>query len=118
MTPMTVYSFGDVVLVPFPFTDQTETKKRPAAVISSAAYHRERNDLILVAVTSQVRGELGIGEVPVVGWKEAGLIKPSILKPTLFTMTRSLVVKKLGKLSGSDRKALQESLLTILEIGR
>lgn len=113
---MTGYRFGDVVLVPF--TDQTETKKRPAAVVSSAAYHRERSDVILVAVTSQVRGALGIGEAPVTGWKEAGLINPSILKPILFTLERSLVVKRLGKLSSLDQKALQESLLTILEIGR
>ncbi|MFN6463580.1 MAG: type II toxin-antitoxin system PemK/MazF family toxin [Nostoc sp. DedVER02] len=32
---MTNYEFGDVVLVPFPFTDQTTTKKRPAVVVSS-----------------------------------------------------------------------------------
>jgi mRNA interferase MazF len=35
---MAAYSFGDVVLVPFPFTDQTGNKKRPAVVVSSAAY--------------------------------------------------------------------------------
>ncbi len=47
---MTDYEFGDVVLAPFPFTDQTATKQRPAVVISSMAYHRERWDLIIVAV--------------------------------------------------------------------
>ena len=40
---MTVYSFGDIVLVPFPFTDQTDRKKRPAVVVSSAAYHKKRS---------------------------------------------------------------------------
>jgi mRNA interferase MazF len=35
---MTNYEFADVVLVPFPFTDQTTTKKRPAIVVSSADY--------------------------------------------------------------------------------
>ena len=39
---MTGYEFGDVVLVPFPFTDQSAIKRRPAIVISSAAYHRAR----------------------------------------------------------------------------
>jgi hypothetical protein len=32
---MTSYKFADVVLVPFPFTDQTTSKKRPAVVVSS-----------------------------------------------------------------------------------
>jgi mRNA interferase MazF len=37
MPNTTIYSFGDVILVPFPFTDQTATKKRPAVVVSSDA---------------------------------------------------------------------------------
>jgi hypothetical protein len=36
------YSLGDVVLVPFPFTDQTTSKKRPAVVVSAEAYHQRR----------------------------------------------------------------------------
>ena len=50
---MTGYEFGDIVLVPFPLTDQSTTKRRPAVVISSQAYHRQRPDLIIMAVTSQ-----------------------------------------------------------------
>jgi mRNA-degrading endonuclease toxin of MazEF toxin-antitoxin module len=42
MPTTTGYEFGDVVLVPFPFTDQSTTKQRPAVIISSAAYQRER----------------------------------------------------------------------------
>ena len=56
--PTTCCEFGDVVLVPFPFTDQSTTKKRPAVVVSSDRYHRERQDLIILAVTSQVRDSL------------------------------------------------------------
>lgn len=33
------FSFGDVLLVPFPFTDQTGAKKRPAVVASSHGYN-------------------------------------------------------------------------------
>ena len=54
MRSTTTYEFGDVVLVPFPFTDQTTSKQRPAVVVSSAAYHRERRDLILLAITSEI----------------------------------------------------------------
>lgn len=54
---MTRFEYGDVVLVPFPFTDQSTSKKRPAVVVSSAAYNAERPDVIIIAVTSQVRAE-------------------------------------------------------------
>lgn len=38
---------GDVVLIPFPFTDLTTTKTRPAVVVSSAAYQSVRPELLL-----------------------------------------------------------------------
>ena len=34
------YEFGDIILVKFPFTDQSTTKKRPAVIISSSAYNQ------------------------------------------------------------------------------
>lgn len=114
MPTTTGCEFGDVVLVPFPFTDQTTTKKRPAVVVSSDAYHRDRPDLILMAVTSQVRPAAGVGEPALQHWKEAGLLKPSVLKPILATIEKGLVIRKLGKLDDQDRDALRRALKTIL----
>lgn len=111
---MTTFEFGDVVLVPFPFSDQTTHKKRPAVVVSSPAYHRARPDLLLLAITSQVRSPLGIGEAMIVHWQQAGLVKPSVLKPVLTTIEKGLVIKKLGHLVPADREELQEVLATIL----
>jgi mRNA interferase MazF len=62
------YHFGDVIVVPFPFTDQTTTKKHPAVVVSSEVYHRERPDLILMAITSQLRPAPTVGEATVLRW--------------------------------------------------
>ena len=111
---MTSYDFGDLVLVPFPFTDQTTSKRRPAVVVSSDAYHRERADLVILAVTSQVRPTAGVGEAAVAKWKEAGLLKPSVIKPVLTTLERSLLLRKLGRLEEEDRGALREVLRAIL----
>lgn len=111
---MISYKFGDIVLVPFPFTDQTATKRRPAVVVSSAAYHRERPDLILMAVTSQIRPSAAMGEVVVNSWQEAGLIKPSAIKPILTTVEKELIIRKLGQLSEEDQRALKRALPTIL----
>ncbi len=51
---MTSHQRGDVVLIPFPFTDLTTTKTRPAVVVSSQLYHQVRSELLLVYVSSQV----------------------------------------------------------------
>jgi mRNA interferase MazF len=115
MTPLTTsFEFGDVVLVPFPFTDQSTAKKRPAVVVSSDRYHRERQDLIILAVTSQVRNEPRVGEAAICEWEEAGLLKPSVLKPLLASIEQGLVIRKLGRLVESDRRALRGVLDLIL----
>lgn len=106
--------FGDDVLVPFPFTDQSTTKKRPAIIVSSDAYHRDRPDVILMAVTSQGWPAEGVGEVAVERWKEADLLRPSVLEPLLATIERGLLIRKLGRLEEQDRDALRRSLRLIL----
>jgi mRNA interferase MazF len=111
---MTGYEFGDIVLVPFPFTDQSAVKRRPAVVISSAAYHQARPDLLIMAVTSQQPSTVSVGEVQVRDWQSAGLLKPSVLKPVLTTIDPTLVLKKLGRLTPHDQTALRQALSTIL----
>lgn len=114
MPPTTGYRFGDIVLVPFPFTDQSTAKRRPAVVVSSAAYHRERPDLIIMAVTSQPRPAGGVGEFQVADWKESGLIKPSVVKPVITTIEASLVLRRLGQLKAEDQAALRRSIAAIV----
>jgi len=60
---MTTYKRGDIVLVPFPFSNQTTTKKRPAVVISSSLYNEISQDIIIMAVTSQMEKTGEIGDV-------------------------------------------------------
>ena len=103
-------SFGDVVLVPFPFTDQSDSKKRPAVVVSSHGYNSSRRDIVIMAITSQVRTPLGFGEAMVDGWQAAGLVKASVLKPVFTTLERGLIVRALGKLEAADAKTLREVL--------
>lgn len=107
MPTTTSYDFGDIVLVPFPFTDQTASKRRPTVVISSSGYNRLRLDLIVMAVTSQARPAASPGEVAVRRWRRVGLIKPSVVKPVITTVHQRLVLRKLGRLQAQDRAALE-----------
>jgi mRNA interferase MazF len=106
--------FGDVIVVPFPFTDQTSIKRRPAVVVSSEAYNRERPDIILMAITSQVRPAPTVGEVAIVQWQAAGLLKPSVIKPLVTTIEASLVIRQLGTLASDDQLALRQVLAVVL----
>jgi mRNA interferase MazF len=111
---MTTYNFGNIVLVPFPFTDQSTVKKRPAVVVSSDAYNRKRPDIIIMAVTSQMRSAAYFGDVAVNQWQQAGLLKPSVIKPIVTTIDKYLVIKTLGQLNKEDRESLRESFYKIL----
>ena len=108
------YAFGEVVLVPFPFTDQSGLKKRPAVVVSSNGYNTNRRDLIIMAITSQVRQPPGFGEALVTDWQAAGLIKPSVLKPVFTTIEQGLVVRAMGTLSANDLRTLRETVAQVI----
>jgi mRNA interferase MazF len=56
------YEFGTIILVPFPFTDQSTSKKRPAVIVSNRAYNAARPDRVVMAVTSQLRALPALGE--------------------------------------------------------
>jgi len=114
MPPTTGYSFGDIVLVPFPFTDQSATKRRPAVVVSNERYNRERPDLIIMAVTSQAQPAGSLGEVQVKDWQAAGLLKPSVVKPVITTIEQPLVLRRLGRLKEGDQAALRRAIAAIL----
>lgn len=91
------YPPGSVVLVPFPFTNLSGRKSRPALVVSPEGFHDE--DLILCAITSQLPERFSEWEISL----EAGdmveerLPKKSIVKVgKLFTMHRDLIARRFG----------------------
>jgi mRNA interferase MazF len=101
------------VLVPFPFTDQSTAKQRPGVIVSSTAYHDARRDLLVMAVTSQLRSTDAFGELVVQDWQAAKLLKPSAIKPVLATLEQTLVIKTLGRLSARDQQRLRETIATL-----
>jgi mRNA interferase MazF len=109
-----IYQFGEVILVPFPFTNQATSKKRPAVVISSPAYHNNRPDLLIMAITSQAHTAPDFATFPVVDWQAAGLLKPSFGKPVLTTLEQALVIRRMGSLSPRDQQSLRQTLTQIL----
>jgi mRNA-degrading endonuclease toxin of MazEF toxin-antitoxin module len=114
---MTPYERGDIVLVPFPFSDQLTAKKRPAVVVSSNTYNSTSPDIVIMAITSQTQKSTGLGECMITDWRAAGLLKPSAIKSAISTIEQSLVLKKLGKLSPADLTIAGNALKELLSLG-
>ena len=93
----------DIILVPFPFTDLSSTKKRPALIISDINYN-EHGDTIIVFITSQISPNKKPGDYLIGNWKNSGLPKPSLIRMKFATIDNTIILKKLGTLSESDRK--------------
>ena len=110
------YSRGDVVLVPFPFTDQSGTKRRPAVIVSSEVYHTSRADAIIMLITSNIGPPRRCGDYFLQHWQEAGLLYPSMAKPILSTLERSTIIRKLGKLDPRDLQGGDAGLKNALGI--
>ncbi len=113
---MTTYNQGDVVLVPYPFTDQRGAKQRPAVVLSGLIYNRSHPDIILAPISSRITKSAD--EIFLADWQSAGLIKPSAVKPILSSFETNLVRRKLGKLSSLDLQALRTTFARIFDLAQ
>ncbi|MEG5048310.1 type II toxin-antitoxin system PemK/MazF family toxin [Microcoleus sp. B4-C1] len=101
---------GDVVVVPFPFSDLTQAKRRPALVIATLA----GDDLILCQITSQRIADRYAIPLENSDFSEGGLNQISNIRPNrLFTADREIILYKAGKLK---TEKLNEAIAKIVEI--
>lgn len=89
----------DIVLVPFPFTDQTGNKRRPALIISSDEFNRESQDIIALAITSYSNGEKYEVAITPEDWKNGNYSESHIKTWAVCTIDKELIIKKIGRLS-------------------
>lgn len=99
----------DIVLVPFPFTDLRESKKRPALILSPDDYNAGP-DRIIAFITSRVNAPARPGDCHIAYWRESGLPKPSMVRMKLATIHERIVLKRLGCLPEADRQRIREVL--------
>ena len=112
---MTAYKRGNMVLVSFLFSDESGLKHRPAVVLSSPAYHRNRQEMVVAAVTSNVDRVL-FGDHLLAGWKEAGLLFPSLVTGILRTIKSRMIHRKLGSIPLREMTSIDLNLQKILAL--
>ena len=103
---MSNYSRGEVVLVRYPFSDLSGSKIRPAVIVN--APHTSK-DVFILPLTSKTKSLL-MGEFVLKDWSQAGLNVETAAKRGIYTVHQNLIVRKVGKLSDSDAKDLDDAL--------
>jgi mRNA interferase MazF len=103
---------GDVVVLPFPFSDLSSSKKRPALVLSVL----KGDDIILCQITSQF-----VKDNYAIGLEDSGFIKGSLNKASnnrpnrLFTADRNIISRKIGTVKPEVFDQVLDKLIAILK---
>lgn len=122
-----VYRKGDVVLVSFPYTTdegQTQTKRRPAVIISNDYNNARLDDVLLVPLTSNTTRARREPTQVVVSMNSpegqaAGLRLDSVIDCTvLATIPRTLLVSKIGSFPQETMERVDQCLMIAMAIGR
>ena len=105
-----IYEPFDIVVVPFPFTDSTRSKRRPALVLSNnGSFGNEIEHSVLAMITSQ-KNESWPLDCAIKNKKASGLSAPSVVRMKLFTLDNRFIIRKIGHLSKTDQKKVEQSL--------
>ncbi|MDJ0691209.1 MAG: type II toxin-antitoxin system PemK/MazF family toxin [Xenococcaceae cyanobacterium MO_188.B32] len=81
------YSKNNIVLVRYPFSDLSNSKVRPAIVVSTTHISQ---DIFIVPLTSKITSLLP-GEFILADWQKEGLNVPTAVKRGIFTIDNKLV---------------------------
>lgn len=110
-----IYEPFDVIVVPFPFTDSSRVKRRPALVLSQQnEFGCKIEHSVLAMITSQKNDPWPL-DVEIKNKKQSGLTAPSVVRMKLFTLDNRFIIRKIGQLTKVDQERVRQSLLKIFD---
>ncbi len=111
---MVTPSAGSVVLVPFPFSDLSHSKLRPALALADA----NKGDWVLCQITSKPYSDPRAVELTADSFGEGSLHLVSYVRPgKLFTANQSLMVRQIGRLKNDALSQIVEAVVELLRAG-
>lgn len=105
---------GSVVVVPFPFSDLTNAKRRPALALA----HAGRGDWICAQITSNPYADPGAISLTGASFATGSLNRESFVRPgKLFTANESLFTRVVGRVDQHTREAVVKAIGLLLQAG-
>lgn len=110
-----MFEQGDIIVVPFPFTDLSRLKQRPVLVLSNKEYNQKTKDIVTCGITSNLKdtnysvifnnSDLIEGQIPV---------KSRIKVNKIFTLSQSIVKKKVAKVNSQILKKVKDGIMSFI----
>lgn len=102
---------GEIVLLPFPFSDLSRSKLRPVLILASAG----RSDWIACQITSNPYGDARAIEITQKDFTEGGLQRTSYARPgKLFTAHESLIAASAGSLERTVLEQIRDAVILMI----
>lgn len=106
----------DLLLVPFPFSDQKGRKVRPVIVISNNAFNNYSEDVLVVGVTSNISKDKYTISLTNKDLEQGKLSTLCCIKvENILKIDQELVIKKIGKIKGDILKNISEKISEIIK---
>jgi len=106
----------DLILVPFPFSDQSGRKVRPAIVISNNSFNNNSEDILVVGVTSNISKDQYTLSLNNEGLEEGKLITNCCIKvENILKLDKELIIKKIGKIKKEKFTSILDIILKIIK---
>ncbi|MGL4343841.1 MAG: type II toxin-antitoxin system PemK/MazF family toxin [Cellulosilyticaceae bacterium] len=111
-----MYKQGDILLVPIPFSDLSSSKRRPVLVLSNDGYNKMTEDVVVVAITSNVI-DRAYGVILETTDMEEGIlkVKSNIRADKIYTLSKGIVVKKFGSVKNDKVQQVVEKVDMLME---
>lgn len=108
---------GDIILIPVPFTDLTSQKKRPAVIISTTAYNEKNDDIVVVALTSNVE-DRDFSIILTTEDLEQGSLKVTsmVRADKIYTLSKSIVLKTFGQVKPDILSKIRDAVLKLINL--
>ena len=110
---MGAFAVGQVVLLPFPFSDLSASKLRPALILARA----DRGDWVLCQITSNAYADTNAIPLSETDFVEGGLQRVSYARTSkLFTANDSLFQRINGRLTKQRHEQVVNAIITLLKM--
>lgn len=108
---MATFVKGDVVVLPFPFSDLSGTKRRPALVLADLP----GSDILLCQITSQKTNDMLAEPLTATGFSNGSLPVDSYIRPArIFTADKNIIFRKAGTVKHHIVQAVINKIIIVI----